>query len=265
MSIIDISHLTFAYKNNNNCNTVLSDFNLKIREGEFVCIIGHSGCGKSTLLNILAGLILPGSGRVVIDGNPLRGPGTERAIVFQHYSLFPWMTARKNVLFGVQQAGKKLKKSEAEKLAEVYLRKVGMEKAMEKYPYQLSGGMQQRVAIARTLAMDAEILLLDEPFGALDAKKRIELQQLLEYLWDSGIRRKTVVFVTHDIEEAILLADRILFMRMGRIEADFTVPFSRPRNREKILSSVEYENLKTKLIDLFYLDIDSELEENEDL
>ncbi len=267
MSIIDIFHLTFSYKNNNRYETVLSDLNLQIKEGEFVCITGHSGCGKSTLLNILAGLLLPSSGRVVIDGNPLTGPGTERAVVFQHDSLFPWMTARKNVLFGIQQARRELKKSEAEELAEVYLKKVGMEKAMDKYPYQLSGGMQQRVAIARALAMDSKILLLDEPFGALDAKRRKELQQLLESLWDSRNGKKTVVFVTHDIEEAILLADRILFMRPGRIEADMMVPFSRPRtrNREKILSSMEYKLLKNKLTDLFYLDFDLELEENEAL
>ena len=168
------------------------------------------------------------------------------------------MTARNNVVFGIQQAKKGLKRPQAVELAEAYLKKVGMEKAMDKYPYELSGGMQQRVSIARALAMDAQILLLDEPFGALDAKKRAELQQLLEYLWDSGSRRKTVVFVTHDIEEVILLADRIIFMRQGRIEAEFTIPYSRPRDREKILRSEDYETLKAELLKLFYLDLELE-------
>ncbi|NLY71988.1 MAG: ATP-binding cassette domain-containing protein [Clostridiales bacterium] len=250
MNIIDVSHLTFSYKKNNSYNRVLTDLNLQIKEGEFVCIIGHSGCGKSTLLNILAGLLLPDSGNLLIEGKALTGPGTERAIVFQHYSLFPWMTAYKNVLFGIQQARSELSKSEAGELARVYIRKVGLEDNVK------------RVAIARALAMDSKILLLDEPFSALDAKNRNELQQLLEYLLDTNGNRKTVVFVTHDIEEAILLADRILFMRQGRFEAEFTVPFSRPRNRENTLSSSEYKKLKTKLIDLFYFD--SELETNED-
>jgi NitT/TauT family transport system ATP-binding protein len=262
MYTINVSHLTFSYKNKNSSNRVLTDLNLQIKEGEFVCIIGHSGCGKSTLLGILAGLLLPDSGRVLIEGKALTGPGTERAIVFQHYSLFPWMSAYKNVLFGIQQARSELNKTEAEELARIYLKKVGMDDNMKKLPYQLSGGMQQRVAIARALAMDSKILLLDEPFSALDAKNRNELHQLLEYLLGTNGKHKTVVFVTHDIEEAILLADRILFMRQGRFETEFVVPFSRPRKREKILSSSEYKNLKTKLIDLFYFD--SELITSED-
>jgi NitT/TauT family transport system ATP-binding protein len=256
MGAIDISHLTYTYGEHNKCHNVLHNLNLQINDGEFICIIGHSGSGKSTLLNILAGLLRPRSGQVLIDDKPLAGPGTERAVVFQHYSLFPWMTARKNVLFGIQQARKELKKGQAEELVDLYLKKVGMEKDMDKYPYQLSGGMQQRVAIARALAMDAEILLLDEPFGALDAKNRTDLQQLLEHLWDGGSQRKTVVFVTHDIEEAILLADRIVFLRDGKIEAELTVPYSRPRKQEDMLKSDAYETLKSKLLDLFYLDLE---------
>lgn len=262
MATIDISHLTFTYKDYNKCNLVFHDLNLQIKDGEFVCIIGHSGCGKTTLLNILAGLLMMKKGNILIDDKLLTGPGTDRAVVFQHYSLFPWMTAKKNVLFGIQQSRKDIKKPKAEKLTETYLKKVGMEKSMDKYPYELSGGMQQRVAIARALAMDAEILLLDEPFGALDAKIRLELQQLLEYLWDAGSQKKTVIFVTHDIEEAILLADRIVFMRYGKIETEFTVPYSRPRNHEKILKSKDYENLKSKLLDLFYLDLEEHSDEN---
>jgi len=254
MAAIDISHLSFAYKDQNQADLVLHDVDLHIKDGEFVCIIGHSGCGKSTLLNIVAGLLPPDGGQVEIGGRPIAGPSTDRAMVFQHYSLFPWMTAKNNVVFGIRQAKRTLKKNQAQQLAQEYLQKVGMEQAGAKYPYQLSGGMQQRVAIARALAMDSQILLLDEPFGALDAKRRAELQQLLADLWDAGSHRKTVIFVTHDIEEAILLADRIVFMRPGKIEAELTVPYARPRRPEEILGAASYETLKAKLLDLFYLD-----------
>lgn len=254
MGAITIKQLSFSYMDHKESYPVLDHVDLQIRDGEFVCLIGHSGCGKTTLLKILTGLLPPTAGEVYIDDQPVSGPGTERAVVFQHYSLFPWMTVRDNVVFGIRQARKKMPKKQAEQLAEEYLFKVGMEGFRDKYPYQLSGGMQQRVAIARALAMDAEILLLDEPFGALDTKRRSELQQLLEQLWDNGNRRKTVVFVTHDIDEAILLADRIVFMRPGKIAACLKVPYTRPRKREDILVSADYETLKADLQQLFYLD-----------
>ena len=227
---------------------------LQIQDGEFICLIGHSGCGKTTLLKILAGLLPPAKGQIYIDGRRVDGPGTERAIVFQDYSLFPWMTVRNNVIFGIRQAKKHIAKKQAEQRAEEYLLKVGMEAFSNKYPYQLSGGMRQRVAIARALAMDAENLLLDEPFGALDTRRRSELQRLLEQLWDNGIQRKTVIFVTHDIDEAILLADRIIFMRPGKIASCLRVPYARPRKQQEILNSDGYKRLKTDLQQLFYLD-----------
>ncbi|MEG2213950.1 MAG: ABC transporter ATP-binding protein, partial [Clostridiales bacterium] len=183
---------------------------------------------------------------------PIIRPEAGRGMVFQHYSLFPWMTVEKNVLFGLKHAQIPISKKEAQHRAADFLRRVDMLEERKKYPYQLSGGMQQRVAIARALAMDADILLLDEPFGALDIKKRLELQKLLEELWDSGIKRKTVVFVTHDIEEAILLADRIIFMDKGRIEQEIMVPYSRPRNRGVILQSKSYQEIHQKLLHLFY-------------
>jgi NitT/TauT family transport system ATP-binding protein len=261
MSAITIDHVSYSYIDHKKSYLALDDINFKIDSGEFVCIIGHSGCGKTTLLKILAGLLPPTKGQIYIDNQQMNGPGTERAVVFQHYSLFPWMTARKNVLFGIQQANKNLPKKQAEQIAEKFLIKLGMDVFKDKYPYQLSGGMQQRVAIARALAMDADILLLDEPFGALDAKRRSELQQLLEHLWDRGEYRKTVIFITHDIDEAILLADRIIFMRPGKIETYLTVPYTRPRNHEKILRSEHYKMLKENLLHLFYLD--RELKNNE--
>lgn len=253
MSAIEISNLSYSYPGASMAPPALDSVNLSIQEGEFVCVLGYSGCGKTTLISLLAGLIQPTSGSISLYGKPLTGPGTDRAIVFQHYSLFPWMTAIQNVLFCLKQARPALSKQQAKQIAEDYLRQVGMWDARHKFPYQLSGGMKQRVAIARALAMDSQILLLDEPFGALDAKKRYELQQLLEQLWFNDHRQKTVIFVTHDIEEAILLADRIVFMRPGKIEAEFIIPYSRPRNREQILHSTSYEELKAQLISLFYL------------
>ena len=194
-------------------------------------MIGSSGCGKSTLLSILEGINSPTQGSILIDGKPVQGTGFDRGVVFQHYSLFPWMTARKNVAFGVKQIRKNLPKSERLKIADEFLDKVGLEEFKNKYPSQLSGGMQQRAAIARALAMDTDILLMDEPFGAIDAKNRTILQELLLELWegDGTQEKKTVLFVTHDIDEAILLSDRIIMMssRPGRVGKEIPVPFAR--------------------------------------
>lgn len=253
MATILVNDLSFSYTDYNQSYLALDNLNFKIKSGEFVCLIGHSGCGKTTLLKILAGLLLPTKGQVFINDKLMEGTGTERAVVFQHYSLFPWMTVHKNVIFGIQQAQKHLPKKQTMEIAADFLMKVGMDAFKDKYPYQLSGGMQQRVAIARALAMDANILLLDEPFGALDAKRRRELQLLLEQLWDNEDHRKTVVFITHDIDEAILLADRVMFMIPGKIGACLRVPHTRPRNHEEVLKSNSYKLLKADLLQLFYL------------
>lgn len=254
MAAINIKDLSFSYIDRLETYEVLNRMSFEILDGEFVCLLGHSGCGKTTLLKLIAGLLKPTEGGIYIDDRPIEGPGTDRAVVFQHYSLFPWMTVRKNVIFGITQAKKELPLKEAEELAGKYLKEVGMQEFGGKYPFQLSGGMQQRVAIARALAMDAEILLLDEPFGALDTKRRSELQQLLVELWDSGSHRKTVVFVTHDIDEAVLLADRVIFMQPGKIAACLKVPYARPRHQEDLLNSSDYKELKTRLEKLFYLE-----------
>ena len=183
------------------------------------------------------------------------GTGTDRGVVFQHYSLFPWLTARKNVAFGIKQTQKTLSKAERMELADSFLDKVGLTKFKNKYPSQLSGGMQQRVAIARALAMDTEILLMDEPFGAIDAVNRTALQELLLELWEES--RKTVVFVTHDIDEAILLSDRIVMMTAspGRVYKEINVPFSRPRNRVQLVQTQEYTTFRNSIISYFYNDI----------
>ena len=234
---------------------VLKHLDLEVADGEFLCLVGHSGCGKSTTLRILAGLQKPIAGTVETNGNPIEGPGLDRSVVFQNYSLFPWMTVKKNVEFGIKQASielsRGLSKGQMSDIADEYLTKVSMRKAADLYPYQLSGGMRQRAAIARALAMDTEVLLFDEPFGALDIKTRRELQMLMEDLWVSG-RKKTAVFVTHDIEEALLLADRIVFMSAGEFRDEFEVSAPRPRVPEVYFETPEYKRMHAHLFDLFY-------------
>lgn len=259
MSKIEIHDLTVDYTEKNNRFTALKNVSFSVEAGEFVSIIGSSGCGKSTLLSILEGINSPTEGTILINGKPVNGTGPDRGVVFQHYSLFPWMTARKNVAFGVKQVKKELSQSERLEIADSFLDKVGLEDFKNKYPSQLSGGMQQRVAIARALAMDTDILLMDEPFGAIDAKNRTILQELLLSLWegDGTQEKKTVVFVTHDIDEAILLSDRIIMMltNPGRVYKEIAVPFERPRNRADLVQTKEYAAFRNRLLSLFYSDI----------
>lgn len=250
MSKIEIKHLSFNYEENKDKTLALEDINLSIEEGEFICILGPSGCGKSTLLSLLEGLNVSSEGGIYIDGKEIKGPGTDRAVVFQHYSLFPWLSAKKNIIFGIKQGNKKYSRVQRDELADEYLKNVGLEEAGDKYPAQLSGGMQQRVAIARALAMEADILLMDEPFGAIDPKLRQELQELFSRL--SKEKGKTVVFVTHDIDEAILLADRIVVMEPGRIRAEIPVTIPNPRKRDELAGTEEFQKLHRKLISLFY-------------
>lgn len=232
MAKIELDHITYIYSDQPGNAPVLKGLSLEIADGEFVCIVGASGCGKTTLLRLLAGLAFPSEGVVRIGGEPVAGPGTDRTIVFQNYALFPWMTARRNVEFGIRQARPSLSRAEARGIAGEVLRQVGMTGHADKYPFQLSGGMRQRVAIARSLAMDTNILLLDEPFGALDTGIRRELQTLLESVYlNAGGRRKTVVFVTHDIHEAVLLADRVIYMAAGGIAYELPVKLPRPRGQ----------------------------------
>ena len=229
MAKITVDAVTFGYGGAGRGEPVLQGLSFSVEEGEFVCVIGPSGGGKSTLLRLLAGLSFPQAGEIRIDGRLVTGPGPDRSVVFQRYPLFPWMTAWKNVQFGIQQAKPGLGRHAARWLAEEYLARVGMLAQADKLPCQMSGGMCQRVAIARALAMDAGILLLDEPFGALDARNREELQTLLEGLCTGQGRRKTVFFITHDIREAVFLADRILFLGGSRELLEFPVPLPRPR------------------------------------
>jgi nitrate ABC transporter ATP-binding subunit len=216
----------------------LAPVDLAIPRGEFVCMIGASGCGKSTLLRIIAGFEEPTTGEVAIDGKPVTGPGSDRGMVFQDYALFPWMTVRQNISFGPRQ--RHLAREEIEKTTDEFIRMVGLERFADRYPNQLSGGMKQRVAIARVLANNANILLMDEPFGALDALTREQLQNELLQIWKrTGL---TTIFVTHSVEEAVLLADRVLVMSAGpgKIDSDFRIDLARPRD----VSSPEFNALR---------------------
>lgn len=256
---IEIKDLTVNYIENKKTFNALHNVSFGVGKGEFVSVIGASGCGKSTLLSVLEGLYTPAGGTVQIDGKELRGTGTERGVVFQHYSLFPWMTTKKNIEFGIKQSRHDVKRSERGKIAEEFLTKVGLKGFGGKYPSQLSGGMQQRAAIARALAMNTEILLMDEPFSAIDAKNRVLLQELLLNLWEGdGVEeRKTVVFVTHDIDEAILLSDKIVVLTAhpGTVNEIVNVPFERPRSRAELVKTDEYAKFRNRLLSLLYNDI----------
>lgn len=249
MGYIEIHNLCYQYPDEED-KQALVDLNLTIEEGEFICILGASGCGKSTLLSILEGLRKPTGGYTAINGRKIEGTGPERGVVFQHYSLFPWMNAKKNIIFGIKQARKGLSRKEMAAIADSYIKKVGLEGFEDKMPAQLSGGMQQRVAIARALAMNTQILLLDEPFGAVDAKNRQTLQQLVSQLHEE--EKKTFILVTHDIDEAILLADRIVFMAPQKIHKMIEVQIPKPRDHERLRKDAQFIALRKMLIDLFY-------------
>jgi nitrate/nitrite transport system ATP-binding protein len=233
--------------------TVLDNISLDVREGEFVCIIGHSGCGKSTLVNMVSGFNRPSSGQVLLQDRPITEPGPDRMMVFQNYCLLPWLTVYENVYLAVDAVYRD--KSAAEKKAIVIdrLQMVGLMEAIEKRPAQLSGGMKQRVAIARALSIQPQVLILDEPFGALDAITKEELQDELLAIWRK--QQVTVLMITHDIDEALYLADRLVMMTNGphaQIGEIMDIGFARPRNRSAIMSSSEYVEMRNSALDFLY-------------
>ncbi|RLI14140.1 MAG: nitrate ABC transporter ATP-binding protein [Candidatus Hecatellales archaeon] len=223
--------------------TAIDGIDLDIWEGEILCIVGPSGCGKTTLLRIIAGLEKPTSGKVLVDGKTVMGPGSDRAMVFQEYALFPWRTILGNVAFGLEL--KKLSRNEIVGKAEEYIRLVGLSGFEEKYPHQLSGGMMQRAALARALACEPHILLMDEPFGALDAQTRNFMQGELLNIWEKT--RKTIVFVTHNVEEAVYIGDRIVILtaRPAKIKSIVDVTLGKPRDR----LSPEFINLRRGVLE----------------
>jgi nitrate/nitrite transport system ATP-binding protein len=250
-AFLEITHLSKAFpKPDGGSTTIVDDFDLKVKKGEFVCLIGHSGCGKSTVLSIIAGLANATIGGVILDGKEVTEPGVDRGIVFQQPNLLPWMTAFENVMLAVEAANPGLSHKRRALVATHYLRLVGLEDALSKKPGALSGGMRQRVGIARAFALQPKVLLLDEPFGMLDSLTRFELQQVLLDLWAQD--RKTAFMVTHDVDEALFLADRVAMMtsgpnaKLGRI---LEVPFPRPRDRAAVMEHPRYYEMREELIE----------------
>jgi nitrate ABC transporter ATP-binding subunit len=231
----------------------LQGINLDVQQGEFVCVIGHSGCGKSTLLNMVSGFLQPSSGSVTLRDVPIERPGPDRMVVFQNYSLLPWKTVEQNVALAVKAARPELAPGARAQVIEHHLEMVGLLEARHKRPAQISGGMRQRVAIARALAVQPEVLVLDEPFGALDAITKEELQEELLAIWRE--HKPTVLMITHDIDEALFLADRIVMMTNGpsaTIGEVMTVPFERPRSYESIQEDPRYGQLRNHALDFLY-------------
>jgi NitT/TauT family transport system ATP-binding protein/sulfonate transport system ATP-binding protein len=244
--VIDQVTRTFPARQGHAPTRALEPVALTIGNNDFVTILGPSGCGKSTLLRIVAGLDHPTSGKVLLDGREVTGPGADRGMVFQSYTLFPWLTVRENIAFGLRERG--LPEDKRNAVADRFIQQIGLKGFENHWPKQLSGGMQQRCAIARALANDPKILLLDEPFGALDNQTRVLMQEMLLGIWERD--QKTVLFVTHDIEEAIFLGSRVLVMsaRPGRIKADIKIELPHPRSY-KIKTSPEFVALKERLVE----------------
>jgi nitrate/nitrite transport system ATP-binding protein len=247
---VELSNLTKIYPAPKGQAVIVRNFNLRIKKGEFVCLIGHSGCGKSTVLSMLAGLNDITDGGIILAGKELVGPGPDRGVVFQSPCLLPWLTAFENVMLGVDQVFYTASKEERRQISEYYLSVVGLADSMHKRPAELSQGMRQRVGIARAFALSPRMLLLDEPFGMLDSLTRMELQQVLIELWRRD--KKTALMVTHDVDEALFLADRIVMMTNGP-EAEvgdiLNVTFPRPRERKAVLEHPDYYKLREHLIE----------------
>ncbi|MEZ7196952.1 ABC transporter ATP-binding protein [Pseudodesulfovibrio karagichevae] len=252
MTMLSIDNLGKVFDSNKGEVTALEDINLTVDRGELAVIVGPSGCGKSTLLNIVAGLEGASSGAAVLEGEPITGPGADRGMVFQSYTLFPWLTVRKNVEFGLRLKG--VPPAERAEIARKYINLVGLAEFENALPKELSGGMKQRVAIARVLANKPVMLLMDEPFGALDAQTRLLLQELLLDVWRK--ESSTILFITHDIDEAILLADNVYIMsrRPGRIKAKVPVDIARPRDHKASLTP-EFSRVKAQIMDLLWEEI----------
>jgi nitrate/nitrite transport system ATP-binding protein len=253
MSYLKISDLEISFKTPKGKYTAVRDINLDIDKGEIISIIGHSGCGKSTIMNAIAGMVRPTRGNVQLNSKLIKSPGPDRGIVFQNYSLLPWLTIYSNIFEAVDAAlGSETKAAKHDRV-ERFLRMVNLWEHREKYPSQLSGGMKQRVAIARAFAIDPEVLLLDEPFGALDALTKASLHIELLKMWNLTHRSKTIIMVTHDIEEAVFLSDRIVVMNNGpaaTIREIENVHLPRPRNKKETVNLPEYKSIRERLLSL---------------
>jgi nitrate/nitrite transport system ATP-binding protein len=246
---LELTQLGKTYNTEQGRSVIVKDFNLRVSDGEFVCIIGHSGCGKSTVLSITMGLNEASEGGVIIAGKEVVGPGLDRGVVFQSPALLPWLTARENVLLAGDQVNTGGGRQRSREVADKYLALVGLNDIADSYPDELSAGMRQRVGIARAFALEPKVLLLDEPFSLLDVITRMELQDELMRLWER--EKKTVLMVTHDVDEALLLADRIVLMTNGpaaTVGEIARVPFARPRERLAIVDDPRYQEARSQLI-----------------
>jgi nitrate/nitrite transport system ATP-binding protein len=250
---LELKNVSKVYPTPTGHYTVLENVDLAVQEGEFICLIGHSGCGKSTLLNMISGFTEPTTGLVNLEDNPIVEPGPDRMVVFQNYALLPWKTAYENVHLAVETVFPKLSKTEWKRITEEHIEMVGLTEAADKRPNELSGGMKQRVSIARALAIRPKVLILDEPFGALDPSTREELQDELLEIWRD--HKITVLMITHDIDEALYLADRVVMMTNGpaaTIGETLDLPFARPRNRSRMMEDPRYYELRNEALDFLY-------------
>jgi len=253
MSFVEIKNVSKAYGVVPHRLSVLKDINLSIREGEFVAVIGFSGSGKTTLISLLAGLLKPDAGEISIDGKKVEGPGPDRGVVFQNYSLLPWLTVYQNVKLAVDQVFPTMNEKSRSDLVYRFIKIVNLLPAEKKRPAELSGGMRQRVAVARALAMNPRILLLDEPLGALDALTRGTIQQEISRIWMED--KKTVVLITNDVDEGMILADRIILLNLGpgaTLGEEFLIPFTRLRDPKELNYNPEYKRIRNNIISCLY-------------
>ena len=226
--------------------TAVKDVSLNVEEGDFVAVVGPSGCGKSTILNMIAGFVPITSGRILVGGREVKGPGPDRGVVFQSFALFPWKTVSENVTFGPKMRG--VGKDERAKIAEEYLALAGLSHAADRYPNELSGGMQQRVGVVRALANNPDVLLMDEPFASVDAQTRMTLQEELTRIWEE--RRPTIVFITHDVSEAVFLANKVVVLSKGNVLEQVDIPLSRPRSWDRLVEDDDFKALSNQVLQL---------------
>jgi len=250
MAFLELNNVSKSYGNGKDKVEVLSDINLHMEEGEFVAIVGFTGSGKTTLINLINGLHFPDKGEVLLNGKPIKGPGPDRGVVFQNYSLLPWLTVRGNILLAIDEAYPKASKSEKNEKAEKYISMVHLSHAIDKKPAELSGGMRQRVSVARALAMNPEMLLMDEPLSALDALTRGTLQEEIVNIWSED--KKTCLLITNDVDEGIIMADRIIPLKPGpnaTLGPEFKVDFPRPRVVTEMNQNEDYKKLRNEVIE----------------
>ncbi|NJL10346.1 MAG: ATP-binding cassette domain-containing protein [Calothrix sp. SM1_7_51] len=252
-AFLQLNDVTKIYPTKNGPFSVLDGVNLKVNEGEFITVIGHSGCGKSTMLNMVSGFATPTTGEVIVDGQRITKPGPDRMVVFQNYALLPWRTAFENIYLAVNAVWPNKPEAEKNAIVRDNLAMVGLADAMDKKPMQMSGGMRQRVSIARALSIRPKVMILDEPFGALDAITKEELQEELLKIWEDN--RCTILMITHDIDEALFLADRLVMMTNGpaaKIGEIMDIPFPRPRDRARIMDDPIYYKLRNHALDYLF-------------